>query len=52
VRPHVGFSWQWQTRPRVDLRLDAQAIITGETAPFAAPFATFSVVWHKERRSS
>jgi hypothetical protein len=52
VRPHVGFSWQWQRSPRLDLRLDAQAIVTGEAAPFVAPFATFSLVWHRERRWS
>jgi hypothetical protein len=50
VLPHVGYSWQWQTRPRLDLRLDAQGLITGRSAPYLAPFATFSVVWHRERR--
>jgi hypothetical protein len=50
VLPHVGYSWQWQTSPRLDLRLDAQGLITGGSAPYLAPFATFSVVWHRERR--
>jgi hypothetical protein len=50
VRPHVGFSWQWQTTPHLDVRLDLQSVVTGGTAPFVAPFATFSLAWHRARK--
>jgi hypothetical protein len=50
VRPHAGVSWQWQTRPTMDLRLDVHALIVGDGAPVIVPFATFSVLWHGARR--
>ena len=48
IRPHVGMTWQWQTAPHVDVRLDVHAMVTG-SFPMAVPFATFSVVWHRGR---
>jgi hypothetical protein len=50
VRPHAGFTWQWQTSPIMDVRLDVHTVIMGTTAPGVAPFAGFSLVWHGERR--
>lgn len=50
ARPHVGYSWQWQTHPRMDVRLDLHAVILGDAAPGVAPFATFALVWHGARR--
>jgi hypothetical protein len=52
VRPHAGVSWQWQQSRYLDLRLDLQGVFTGASLPFVVPFATFSVVWHGERRWS
>ena len=51
VRPHAGVSWQWQTRPTMDLRLDVHALVVGKGAPVVVPFAAFSVMWHGHRRS-
>lgn len=50
VRPHAGVSWQWQTRPTMDTRLDVHALVIGEGGPVMVPFATFSLVWHGARR--
>ena len=50
VRPHVGYTWQWQTHPRMDVRLDLHAVILGDAAPGVAPFAGFALVWHGARR--
>jgi hypothetical protein len=52
VRPHAGVSWQWQQSRYLDLRLDLHGVFTGPSLPFVVPFATFSVVWHGERRWS
>jgi hypothetical protein len=52
VRPNVGFSWQWQTTAHLDVRFDIQGVITGTNVPLVAPFATFSLVWHRDRRLS
>jgi len=52
VRPHAGVSWQWQQNRHLDLRLDLQGVLTGPSTPFVVPFATFSVLWHGERRLS
>ena len=50
LRPHAGVSWQWQRSPHVDMRVDVQGVFTGVAVPFVVPFATFSMVWHPERR--
>ena len=50
VRPHAGFTWQWQTSAIMDVRLDVHTVILGTTAPGVAPFVGFSLVWHGERR--
>jgi hypothetical protein len=52
VRPHAGFSWQWEQTAHLDLRLDLQGLLASRSAPFVVPMATFSVVWHGERRLS
>lgn len=52
VRPHAGVSWQWQRSRHLDLRLDLHGVFTGPSTPFVVPFATFSMVWHGERRWS
>ena len=52
VRPHAGFSWQWQQTSHLDLRFDLQGLVASRSAPFVVPFATFWVVWHGERRLS
>ncbi len=52
VRPHAGVSWQWQRSGHVDLRVDVQGVFTGQTPIFAVPLATFSMVWHRDRRWS
>lgn len=58
ARPHAGVSWQWQKSRHLDLRIDVQGIFAGTYAGFAdrrpavVPFATFSMVWHRERRWS
>jgi hypothetical protein len=49
VRPHAGVSWQWQRSPRLDMRIDLHGVFLGARAYFVAPFATFSMVWHRER---
>jgi hypothetical protein len=51
VRPHVGYSWQWRTRPRMDVRLDLHAVLLGDAAPGVAPLATVALVWRGRRRS-
>lgn len=50
VRPHAGASWQWQKSPHLDVRIDLQGVFTGARSVFVVPFATFSMVWHRERR--
>jgi hypothetical protein len=50
VRPHAGFTWQWQTSAVMDVRLDVQTVLMGSAAPGVAPFVGFSLVWHGERR--
>lgn len=52
VRPHAGVSWQWQKSRHVDVRIDVNGVFTGERSFFLVPFATFSMVWHRERRWS
>jgi hypothetical protein len=52
LRPHAGVSWQWQKSRHVDVRIDLQGVFTGTSVPFVVPFATFSMVWHRERRWS
>ena len=52
VRPHAGVSWQWQKSPHVDVRIDVNGVFTGARSFFVVPFATFSMVWHRERRWS
>ncbi len=53
VRPHAGFSWQWQKSRHLDMRIDLQGVwVTTSPLFFAAPFATFSMVWHRERVAS
>jgi hypothetical protein len=52
VRPHTGVSWQWQKSPHVDVRIDLHGVFTGARSAFVVPFATFSMVWHRERRWS
>ena len=52
VRPHAGVSWQWQKSPHVDVRIDLHGVVTGARSFFVVPFATFSLVWHRERRWS
>lgn len=52
VRPHAGASWQWQKSPHLDVRIDLHGVLTGVSLPFVVPFATFSMVWHRERRWS
>ena len=52
VRPHAGASWQWQKSPHVDVRIDLHGVVTGARSFFVVPFATFSLVWHRERRWS
>lgn len=49
LRPHAGFSWQWQRSRHVDVRIDVQGVFTGVAMPFVVPFATFSVLWHPGR---
>jgi len=49
LRPHAGVSWQWQRSGHLDMRLDVQGVFTGVALPFVVPFATFSVVWHRDR---
>jgi hypothetical protein len=49
LRPHAGVSWQWQKSRHLDVRIDLQGVFIGTGAPFVAPFATFSMVWHRER---
>jgi len=52
VRPHAGVSWQWQKSRNLDVRIDLQGVFIGPSLPFVAPFGTFSMVWHRERRWS
>jgi hypothetical protein len=58
ARPHAGIGWQWQKSRHLDLRIDVQGIFTGtyfgfaDRRPVVVPFATFSMVWHRERRWS
>jgi hypothetical protein len=52
VRPHAGVGWQWQKTPHVDVRIDVHGVFTGARSAFVVPFATFSMVWHRERRWS
>jgi hypothetical protein len=52
VRPHAGVSWQWQKSRNVDVRIDLQGLFIGQSTPFVVPFATFSMVWHRDRRWS
>jgi hypothetical protein len=49
--PHAGVSWQWQKSRNMDVRIDLQAVVTAPTTPFV-PFATFAMVWHRDRRWS
>jgi hypothetical protein len=51
VRPHVGYSWQWQTHPRMDVRLDLHAVVLGDAAPGIAPLASVAFAWHRARRA-
>jgi hypothetical protein len=32
------------------MRVDVQGVFTGVAVPFVVPFATFSMIWHPERR--
>ena len=58
ARPHAGISWQWQKSRHLDLRIDVQGIFKGtyfgfaDRRPAVVPLATFSIVWHRERRWS
>ena len=52
LRPHAGVSWQWQKSRHLDVRIDLQGILTAPSIPFVVPFATFSMVWHRDRRWS
>lgn len=52
VRPHAGVSWQWQKSPHVDVRIDVNGVFTGARTFFVAPLASFSMVWHRERKWS
>jgi hypothetical protein len=47
VLPHAGLSWQWQQSPRVDVRLDLQALVPMGLPGIPAPRVAFAIIGHR-----